>query len=343
MKAIVLHEHGDVDKLTLEENFPVPEISESEVLVRVRATTINRIDFFVRSGYPGVEIPFPHIPGADIAGEVAQVGSDVTSFKEGDRVFAWPLIACGDCEYCARDRHWLCLNWKYFGMHVDGSYAEYVKVPAASLILLPKEISFEDAATLPVAGLTAYHALITVGKLQRDETALIWGGSGGLGTFAVQIAKQLGARVITSVGKDEKKVKLEALGADLVINHHKDHAKAAIDEFTGGAGIELVLDSVGAETFPTGFMSLKKGGRLLLCGKLTGMDVELSLHLTYLRHISIMGLYLGEKHELIDLLRWVQDGEVKPVIDRKLPLEEVATAHQAIASGGHLGKIVLTP
>jgi NADPH:quinone reductase-like Zn-dependent oxidoreductase len=343
MNAIVLHEHGGVEKLVLEENFPIPAISNDEVLVRVKATSVNRIDFFIRSGYPGIEIPFPHIPGADIAGEVAEVGSDVTAFREGDRVLSWPLIACGDCEYCMKNQRGLCLNWKYFGMHIDGSYAEYVRAPAASLIPLPKDISYEDAATLPVAGLTAYHAFTSVGQLRKGETALIWGGSGGLGTFAVQIAKELGAQVITSVGKDEKKEKLQELGADLVINHHTEDAKSAIHDFTKGAGIEVVLDSVGAETFPTGFMSLKKGGRLLLCGKLTGMDVELSLHLTYLRHVSIMGLYLGEKHELIDLLRWVQSGRVKPAIDRVIKLEDVADAHEAMARGEHLGKIVLTP
>jgi NADPH:quinone reductase-like Zn-dependent oxidoreductase len=343
MRAIVLREHGGIEKLEVERDFPVPELGEHDVLVRVRATTVNRIDLVVRGGYPGINIPFPHIPGADIAGEIAEIGSSVKAFRIGDRVIAWPLIACGACEQCQKNQRWLCLNWKYFGLHIDGSYAEYAKVPEESLIRLPEKISFEEAATLPVAGLTAYHALITVGKLTQGETALIWGGSGGLGTFAVQIAKRLGARVITTVGKDSKRERIESLGADLVLNHYKENIVSEIQKFTDGNGVEVVLDSIGAETFATSFQLLKKGGRLLLCGLLTGRDATLNLHLTYLKHLSILGLYLGEKHELESLLSWVQEGKIKPVIDQRLELSEAGRAQQRIESREQLGKIVLLP
>lgn len=342
MKAIVLHEHGGIDKLRYED-FPEPEISDRDVLVKIGATSVNRIDFFVRGGYPGVTIKFPHIPGADIAGTVAAVGASVRAFKKGGRVLAWPLVACGTCEMCRKEKRWLCLNWQYFGLHIDGSYAEYVRVPEEGLIPLPQSISFEEAATLPVAGLTAYHALVTVGQLKKDETVLIWGGSGGLGTFAVQIAKLLGARVIATVGRNEKREAVLQLGADHVFNHHKDDVVNAVQKVTGSAGVEVALDSVGAETFPKSFQLLKKGGRLLLCGKLTGMDVALSLHQTYLRHLSILGLYLGEKYELEALLKWVAGGEIKPVIHRILALKDAAEAHGVMAAGEHIGKLVLKP
>ncbi len=342
MKAIVLHEHGGIEKLCYED-FPEPQIGERDVLVKIGATSVNRIDLFVRGGYPGVSIKFPHIPGADIAGTVAAVGTSVRAFKKGDRVLAWPLVACGRCELCQKEKRGLCLNWQYFGLHLDGSYAEHVRVPEESLIPLPDGVSFEEAATLPVAGLTAYHALVTVGQLKKDETALIWGGSGGLGTFAVQIAKLLGARVIATVGRDEKRETIRQLGADHVFNHHKDDVVNAVREVTGSAGVEVALDSVGAETFPKGFQVLKKGGRLLLCGKLTGMDVTLSLHQTYLRHLSILGLYLGERHELEALLKWVADGEIKPVIHRILALKDAAEAHRVMAAGEQVGKLVLKP
>ena len=343
MKAMVLAEHGGVEKLVYQEDYPEPLLRKSDVLVRIRATTVNRIDFFVRQGYPGVQIKFPHIPGADIAGTVEEVGPSVKKFRKGDRVLAWPLIACGACELCRQGRRGLCLQWEYFGLHVDGSYAEFVSVPEESLIPLPKGISFEEAATLPVAGLTAYHALVTVGQVRKGETVLIWGGSGGLGTFSVQVAHILGTRVIATVGKEEKRKRVEDLGADLVLNHHTDDVVAAVREFTRGNGVDLVLDSVGAETFPKGFQLLKKGGRLLLCGKLTGMDVPLSVHQTYLRHVSILGLYLGEKHELEALLGWLQDGKIKPVIDRRFKLKDAAQAHRVMASGTHIGKLVLMP
>jgi len=342
MRAVVLKGHGGPDKLFFERGHPEPQASGQEVLVRVRATSVNRIDLLVREGYPGVKVEFPHILGADIAGVVERTGGAVSRFKEGDRVLAWPLIACGECPLCLRGRSWLCVSWKYFGLHIDGSYAEYVSVPEESLLPMPEGISFEEAATLPVAGLTAYHALVGVGGLKEGETALIWGGSGGLGTFAVQVAKALGARVIATVGRDEKRVKLEELGADLVLNHHKDVTEA-VQEFTGGLGVEVILDSVGAQTFSRGFRLLQKGGRLLVCGKLTGADVELSLHQTYLRHLGILGLYLGGKHELAALLEWVSEGKIKPVIYNKFPLEEAAEAHKVMASGEHLGKLVLIP
>lgn len=343
MRAIVIPRHGDASVLEYRTDAPTPELAPGEVLVKLEATSLNRIDLFVRSGYPGITFDFPHVPGADVAGTVVDVASDVDGFSEGDRVVAWPLVACGDCPLCHKGRRALCDNWQYVGLHRDGSYAEFVRVPADSLIRLPDDVSFEAAATLPVAGLTSYHALTSVGKLQPGETALVWGGSGGLGTFSVQLARHLGARVIGTVGDDGKRAQLEELGPDLILNHHEDDIEPAIRDFTKGAGVELVLDSVGAQTFPIGFGLLQKGGRMLLCGKMTGMDVELSLHRTYLRHVSIHGLYLGEKSELEALLRLVQEGVIEPVIDRRYPLERAEDAQRALEAGERFGKLVLQP
>ncbi len=343
MRAIVLRAHGGVEKLLYERAHPQPKLGERDVLVRVKATSVNRIDLFVREGYPGVVIPFPHIPGADIVGVVEGRGPQAKDFQKGDRVLAWPLLACGECVLCRKGKRALCLNWKYLGLHVDGSYAEYARVPEESLIPLPEGISFEEAATLPVAGLTAYHALVTVGRVQEGEYVLIWGGSGGLGTFSLQIAKLLGARVIATVGREEKRARLEELGADLVLNHYRDDVVEAVRKFAGPSGIEVVLDSVGSQTFPKSLQLLQKGGRLLLCGKLTGLDVTLSLHQTYLRHLSLLGLYLGEKHELEALLRWVLDGKIRPVIHRCYELKEAPLAQRLMAAGEHTGKFVLLP
>jgi len=343
MRAIVLNRHGDADVLDHRVDMVDPEIRSGEALVQLGATSVNRIDLFVRGGYPGMTLDFPHVPGADVAGTVVDVGTDVDEVAEGDRVVSWPLVACGDCALCRKGRRALCVNWQYIGLHRPGSYADYVRVPAESLIPLPGSIPLDTAATLPVAGLTAYHALTGVGRLEPGETALIWGGSGGLGTFAVQVARHLGAHVIATVGATDQRTGLEALGADLVLNHHDDDVASTVDEFTEGEGVELVLDSVGAQTFPTGFELLQKGGRLLLCGKMTGMDVELSLHQTYLRHLSIHGLYLGEKSELEALLRLVQDGTIRPVIDRRYPLERAAEAQRALEAGERFGKLLIEP
>ena len=343
MRAIVINDHGDADVLEYRTDMPDPQLHSGEALVRVEATSLNRIDLFVRGGYPGMTFDFPHVPGADVAGTVVEVAPDVTEFADGDRVVAWPLVACGDCVLCRKGRRGLCVNWQYVGLHRHGSYADYVRIPTDSLIRLPDNVSYDTAATLPVAGLTAYHALTSVGGLAPGETALVWGGSGGLGTFAVQIARHLGARAIATVGGEAKRAKLEALGADLILNHHEDDVAAAVRDFTAGLGVELVLDSVGAQTFPIGFGLLQKGGRLLLCGKMTGMDVELSLHQTYLRHLSIHGLYLGEKPEMEALLRLVADGAIAPVVDRAYPLEQAADAQRALQAGERFGKLVLNP
>ncbi len=343
MRAIVINRHGDADVLEHRTDVPNPDVQPGEALVQLGATSLNRIDLFVREGYPGMSVDFPHIPGADVAGTVVDVAPDVSDFAEGDRVVAWPLVACGDCVLCRKGRRALCVNWQYIGLHRHGSYADYVRVPTASLIRLPDRVSVETAATLPVAGLTAYHALAGVGQLGSGETALIWGGSGGLGTFSIQLARHLGAHVIATVGDDAKRAQLEKLGPDLILDHHADDVEAAVRDFTDGAGVELVLDAVGAETFPTGFGLLQKGGRLLLCGKMTGMDVELSLHQTYLRHLSILGLYLGEKPEMEALLRLVAEGTVEPVADRTYPLDQAADAQRALQAGDRFGKLLLVP
>ncbi len=342
MRAVVLHGHGGPERLAFVEDVPRPEPENGEVLIRVRATSVNRVDLVVREGYPGIEVRFPHILGADVAGVVERLGPGVEGVREGDRVLAWPLVACGRCPLCARGRPGLCVNWQYLGLHRHGAYAEHVRVPASSLIPLPEDVPFEEAATLPVAGLTAYHALVGVGGLQRGETLLVWGASGGVGTFAVQIAKRLGARVIATTRADGKRAQLEALGADWVLNPRREDVEAAVRELTGGLGVDVVLDYVGPATFPTSFKVLRKGGRLLLCGILTGREVAFSIHQTYLRHLSVLGLYLGEKPELEALLRWVAAGELRPVIDRVLPLREAPRAHRLLESGKVFGKVVLT-
>jgi NADPH:quinone reductase-like Zn-dependent oxidoreductase len=342
MKAVALVEHGGPEKLVYRTDFPDPVIAPDEVLVKVGATSVNRVDLVARVGYPGLSLSLPHILGGDIAGTVAGTGSGVKGFSQGDRVVAWPLIACGTCPLCREGKENLCLNWKYFGLHRHGGYAEYVAVPAASLLPLPPSVSFEEATALGVAGLTAYHALTSVGELRRGETFMIWGGSGGVGTIAVQLAKQMGATVITTVGREEKKEALRQLGADHVFNHNRDDVAAEVRKIAP-VGVDLILDYVGPATFQKSFDLLKKGGRMLLCGILTGRETNFSIHQTYLRHLSVKGLYLGTKEEMKNLIALTAAGEIKPLISATLPLAEASRAHEMMAKGEQLGKLVLKP
>lgn len=344
MKAVILNENGGPDKLIYTEDFPVPELRPDEVLVNIKATTINRADLVIRTGYPGLSINFPHILGGDISGIVNKTGSEVKSFKPGERVLSWSLVACGECEWCKRGRGGLCFNWQYFGMHRRGGYAEYATVPDNSLIKLPDNVSFEDAACLPVAGLTAYHALGRIGKLQKNETFFIWGGASGLGLMAIQIAKNIGAKVFATAGTPEKIDKLKELGVDHIFNHRTEEDIAEkVLALTDNRGIDAVLDYIGPATHNKSFRMVKKGGRILWCGIMTGREATVSIHQTYLRHISLLGLYLGEKEELEELVDLVSQGKVKPYIGETLGLKDAARGHQMIGEGKVTGKVVLIP
>ncbi len=342
MKAIVLRENGGTDKLIYEEDYPVPKIKCSEALVKVKATSVNRIDIVIRNGYPGLNLKFPHIPGGDITGIIEKTGSDVKEFKEGDRVISWPIVSEVEDEFTRKGKASLSPSWKYFGMHLPGSYAEYAAVPESSLIKLPDNVSFEEAACLPIAGLTAYHAVRNVGNLQKDESFFIWGGTSGLGLIATQIAKSLGAKVFATAGTDEKINFLKTSGIENVFNHfeEKDITDNVI-KITNGSGVDVVLDYIGPATHNQSFNMLKRGGKLLWCGIMTGREAVVSIHMTYLKHLSLLGLYLGEKAELEELVSLVSNGVLKPHIGVTMDLKDAGKAHTQLEQGKVIGKVVL--
>jgi NADPH:quinone reductase-like Zn-dependent oxidoreductase len=339
MKAAFINEHGGPEVLRYSEDLPIPEIKPGEVLVRNHFTSLNRVDTVIRKGYPGTSFNMPHIPGGDIAGVIEMVGEGVIGFNPGDRVTAYPVVLPQKLDPRYEFEH-LNDGWKYFGMHLPGSYAEYVAVPAASLFRVPGNLSLETAAVMPIAGLTAYHALYSVAGLKKGDIFMIWGGSGGFGTIAVQLAKLAGATVITTVGKDWKKEKLLAIGADHVFNHFSDDVKEEVKKIFP-AGIDVVLDYVGPDTFGKSFELVRKGGKIILCGMLTGMNVQLNIQQTYFRHINIHGINLGSREEFRKLLDLVANSKLMPLIHSKFKLTEAAEAHRLLESGEYLGKILL--
>lgn len=344
MKASVLFENGDTDKLTYKTDFPVPVIKPDEVLIKIHATTINRADLIIRAGYPGLSLNFPHILGGDIAGVIEDTGKEVKHFKPGDRIVSWPIIACGKCEWCKKGRPGLCFNWNYFGMHRNGSYSEYAAVPESSLVKLPVNIGFDEAACLPVAGLTAYHALIGVGNLKKNDSFFIWGGTSGLGIIAIQIAKKIGAQVFATAGNESKIELLKQMGVEHIFNHYTgDDIHEKVLEITNNRGIDVVMDYIGPATHDRSFRMVKKGGKILWCGIMTGRETTVSIHQTYLRHISLMGLYLGEKQELQELVKMVSEGSVKPLIHSRFNLKDAGEVHKLMGEGKTVGKLVLIP
>lgn len=340
MKAVIISEHGGPEVLRYTE-VPNPTIGSNEVLVHVRACALNHLDIWVRAGLPGVSIPMPHILGSDIAGEVAQVGAQVAGVQIGERVLLCPGISCGHCPQCFAGNDSQCRQYTLFGYMVDGGYAEYVRAPAVNVIPIPKGLSYEQAAAVPLVFLTAWHMLITRAHLKPGEDVLILGAGSGVGSAAIQIAKVTGARVIATAGTEEKLAKAKELGADEVILHSKQDIAAEVKRLTSRRGVDVVFEHVGQATWEHSIRSLAVGGRLVTCGATTGYEGRIDIRYLFTRHISILGSYMGSKAELYSVLELVGRGLLKPVIDTTIPLAQAAEAHRRLESREQFGKIVL--
>jgi len=340
MKAIIFSEHGGPEVLRYSE-VREPEIGANEVLVRVRACALNHLDLWVRRGMPGITIPMPHIPGSDIAGEVARVGEKVSCVQPGERVLLSPGISCGHCVYCLRGDDNLCRQYTLFGYRVNGGYSEYVASPAVNVIPMPPNLGFEEAAAVPLVFLTGWHMLITRAQLKPDETVLVLGAGSGVGSAAIQIAKTAGARVIATAGSELKLQKARELGADETFLHSIEHWSREVKRLTDRRGVDLVFEHVGEATWQESLASLAPGGRLVTCGATTGYGGKIDLRYLFTRHISILGSYMGSKAELYPVLDLVKRGLVKPVIDTVMPLTKAREAHERLEKREQFGKIVL--
>lgn len=341
MKAIVMKEHGDPSVLQYID-VPEPQIGHNEVLVRVRACALNHLDLWVRRGLPGVDIPLPHIPGSDIAGEVAKIGDGVTTVQVGQKVVLFPGVTCGKCPACLAGRDNLCPQFTNLGYIVDGGCAEFVKCPEVNCLPYPEGLDWVHAAAIPLVFVTAWHMLVTRSQLQPGEDVLVLGAGSGVGSAAIQIAKFFGARVITTAGSDEKLAKGRELGADELINHKAMSIGKEVRRLTNGRGVDVVFEHVGVATWADSVKSLARGGRLVTCGATTGYDAKLDLRFLFSRQLSILGSYMGTKEELRTALKLVSQGRLKPVIDKVFPLEECAEAHAYLEAGGQFGKVVVT-
>jgi NADPH:quinone reductase-like Zn-dependent oxidoreductase len=336
---MLLVQHGGSEGLRMAE-VPDPVPGPGEALVRVRATGVNHMDLLVRAGYPGIPVSLPHVLGGDVVGTVVALRAGADGVRVGERVVAAPVVSCGQCEMCAGRWPHLCSRWQYLGLHRPGGYAELVALPVKNLVPLPDSIGWSDATALPVAGLTAYHALCGLAELRAGQTLLLWGGAGSVGSMAIAIARSLGARAIVSASSAEKRALALRLGAELALDPRDPQLEERVRAAAPG-GVDAVLDYVGAETFPRSFALLKKGGQLLVCGMIGGREAPLSLHQMYLRHVTIRGLYLGTVDELRALVALAASGRVRPYVGATLPLERAAEAQALLASRRNLGKVAL--
>ena len=342
MKAVVFYEHGSLENVQVAD-VPQPEIGPDDVLLAVKAAALNRLDLWVLAGWPGLNLKLPHIMGSDGAGVVAQVGSNVTDFAVGDRVAVNPTRGSDTDTFGRRGQDNMSDNFAILGEHMDGFFAEYTAVPARNLLKMPDEANFEDAAAASLVYVTAWHSLITRGGLRPGESVLIVGAGGGVNTAAIQIAQLAGAGRIYVVGSSEDKLaKAEALGADVLINRNEEDWGKAVFKATNRRGVDIVVDNVGAATFPTSLRALKKGGRLLTVGNTSGPKFELDNRLIFGKHLSIIGSTMGTSADYETVMNLIFNGRLRPVIDSIYPLSEGPTALRRLEEGDVAGKLVLT-
>ncbi len=341
MKAMVIERHGDPSVLHFME-YAEPSMGAHDVIVRVRACALNHLDLWVRSGLPGVPIPLPHIPGSDVAGEVAKIGAEVRTVKIGQKVVLAPGVTCGQCLACMAGKDNRCRQFTNLGYLIDGGCAEFVRCPEQNCMPYPENLDWVNAAAVPLVFMTSWHMLVNRAELQPGEEVLVLAAGSGVGMAALQIAKFFGARVIATAGSEEKLEKAKQLGADEVIHHGKSEIDKEVRRLTGNRGVDVVFEHVGTATWEKSIRSLAPSGRLVTCGATTGFDAKLDLRFLFTRQLSLLGSYMGTKDELRTVLKLVAQGRLRPIVDKVFPLQECAAAHAYLEAGKQFGKVVLS-
>jgi alcohol dehydrogenase len=331
MKAIRFHEFGEVDVLKYED-VPDPVIGEDEVLVHVKSASLNHLDLRLRSGKSPRPVDLPHIGGVDISGDVEAVGKNVTDIKPGTRVVIDPTVKTPKGPMV-------------IGVNFYGGFAEYVKVPAVNAVPIPAEVSYDDAATLPICYVTAWYGLFDRGNMQKNETVLVHAAGSGTGSAAVQMAKEGGAFVIATAGSDEKLEKVKALGADATINYNTQDFAEEVKNITDGKGVDLIFDQIGASIWENNLKSLKMKGRLLLVGVVGGGQTTFNFGPVIVRDLSVLGVtvFNAPRSNLINVINLVSLKRFAPVIDKRFPLSEAAAAQKLLEDRSQFGKVILNP
>ena len=339
MRAVIFKEHGGPEKLQMAE-MPEPKFGPEDVLVRVRACALNHLDLWVRQGL-GIPVEMPHIGGSDIVGEVADVGANAKHLRIGQHVVISPGISCGRCEHCVSGNDSQCAEFDIMGMRRQGGYAEFAKAHAKDIHPVSERLGFDEWATVPLVFLTAWHMLVSRGRLMPGETVLVHAAGSGIGSAAIQIARLCGARVLTTAGSDEKLDMAKRLGADVSINYaREDFAERALKE-TGGDGVDMVFEHIGPETWPRNLRCMARGARMVFCGATAGTQATVDIRMTFVKQQSLIGCYMGGKRELIEVLRLVETGKLRPVLDRRFGMNEVAAAQERMLERKNFGKIVV--
>ncbi len=341
MNAVLIESHGGPDVVDVGE---VPQVKplDGEVRIAVKAAALNHLDLHVRNGRPGMNLEFPHVLGSDAAGVVEKVGAEVKGVAVGERVLLNPALSCGRCEWCRRGEQSECPDFGLVGLSRPGTFAEHVTVPARNVHPIPEHLDFVGAAALTLAHVTAWRMVMTRARLRPGETVLIHGIGGGVALAALQTATNAGGVVFVTSSSDEKLDRARDLGADATHNYATDPDVGKwIVVLTEGRGVDVVVDTVGAATWPIDFEAVRRGGRVVLCGVTTGAEAATPLHRLYWNQVSVLGSTMGSEEDVRLMIRAAEASGLEPVIDRVYPLEDAPAALARMEAGDQLGKIVL--
>lgn len=342
MKAVTFHDYGDTDVLRYED-FPEPGAGPGEVLIQVKACGVNHLDLQVRAGLTPAKPPLPHISGSEVAGAIVEMGPGTSGFAPGQSVVIAPYLSDERCDYCLAGQETTCIRGDILGLISNGGYAEYVKAPITHILPIPPKVSFVEAAATTLSAPTAWHMLVDKAKLKPGETVLVLSAGSGVGSAAVQIARLLGARVIATVGTDDKVNQALELGADEVINYSENDFAQQVRRLTGKRGVDVVVEHVGSDTWVQSVDSLTRNGRLVTCGATSGPVGALDIWTLFSKQIEILGSYGGSRANVKQVLSAVSHGDIKAVIHAQMQLSEARAAQEMMERREQFGKIVLTP
>jgi len=343
MKALYFNQHGTIDNIHFGE-LPEPTIGEDEVLLRVRACSINHLDLWILRGWPGLKLNLPHVGGADIAGEVVGIGRKVFGWSVGARVILQPGFVTSEDEWTRSGEESLSPSYQIFGENRAGGFAEYVAAPARTLYPLPEQISFVEGCAPLLVSLTAWRMLKYRAGLSPGETVLIVGAGGGVNSMAIQIARYLGAEVIALTSSPEKAARATSLGAQTVVDYKAipDWSRE-VRRLTNNRGVDVVVDNVGAATFEQSLRAVARGGRIVTVGNTSGPVITFDNRLVFTKQISLIGSTMGSAQDFKEVIPLLHSGALKPVIDRELPLEEGRAAYETLERVTQFGKVVIVP
>jgi NADPH:quinone reductase-like Zn-dependent oxidoreductase len=339
-EAMVIRATGGPEVLA-RETIELDEPGPREVRVRVRAVALNHVDLWVRRGLPHVKYDWPYRLGCDIAGEVEALGPGARGAKVGDKVVVSPGISCGVCVRCLSGQDNLCKSYRMHGEGAQGGYTRHLNVPDTNLLPHPTKLSFTDAAAIPLVFLTAWQMVVRKAQVKPGQTVLVQAAGSGVSSAAIQIAKLHGARVIATAGSDAKAERAKALGADHVVNYQTGDFVAECKKLTGKLGVDAVIEHVGGEVFVKSILATRWGGRVVTCGATAGFTPTVDLRQIFFRQVEVLGSTMGSKGDLFGILALVEEGRLRPVVDRVMPLWSAAEAHRVLEAREAFGKVVL--